>query len=165
MVSVEDGQLLVATHKGNLVVIDVEMGTVTKRVSFWEQIKGEKEVGRLSTGFEKVISINCLSLGRGAVFVGMENGKIYGVDSTQLILLFEVTAKQSTPLEPVFKLKLLPEEDRIYSIHRNYIVEWNYRLGTCLSYVECASPHGIAKSKNGGGIVAGLSSSFWVKGE
>jgi hypothetical protein len=95
--------------------------------------------------------------------VGMENGKIFGVDIAQLRIAFEVTAKHTGLLEPIFKLGVNVEEDKVYSMHSNYILEWNYRLGSCLGYIECASPQGIAKAKCGL-MVAGLSSSLWVLG-
>lgn len=42
MIAVTDGQILVASDRGNLFLFDLSEGTLIKKVSLWEQVKGEK---------------------------------------------------------------------------------------------------------------------------
>jgi hypothetical protein len=51
MVPVEEGQVLLATDRGNLAVVEVETGEVLRKTSLWEQMRGEKVQELFGTGF------------------------------------------------------------------------------------------------------------------
>ena len=48
-----------------------------------------------------------------------------------------------SPLERITKLYLKEDEDKVYSLHASYILEWNYKLSLCLNYIEYEKPQGI----------------------
>lgn len=79
------------------------------------------------------------------LWVGLDTGRIFSLDPEVLIPLNEVTSGVKAGLQKINKLYLKSDEDKLYSIHENFIAEWNIKLNSCLHYIEYFKPQAMIK--------------------